>query len=472
MSERAREPSAPRGKKQVILGAYFPGVNHDTVWSDPASGSHIDFASFEHWARTAERGTFDLLFLAEGLRLRTRGGQVFDQDVVGRPDTLTVLASLAAVTEHIGLAGTINATFNEPYELARRFATLDVLSGGRAAWNVVTSSDADTGENFRRGGFLAHSQRYERAGETLDAVRAMWDSWGSDAVVADPASGRFLRDGHVGDFAFHGAQFDIAGRFSTPRSPQGHPVVLQAGESPAGRDFAASRSDAIFSRYQKFDEARAFYADVKARVAKFGRDPDQVKILPSASVILGDTEAEARDRHRDVRSRQVDPFTAIVLAEMVWNRDLSQVDPDGPVPESEPTPEAPRWIRGRAPLTQDAHATAEDWRALGRRHGWSLREVVTHVFDRAVFVGTPVQVAAEIDRYVQEDAVDGFILGSYVSPAGLDEVVEKVVPLLRDRGVLRDRYTGSTLRENLGLHPPAGLGEPPAVFGAAARTAS
>jgi FMN-dependent oxidoreductase (nitrilotriacetate monooxygenase family) len=447
-------------RKQVILGAYFPGVNHDTVWSDPASGSHIDFSSFEHWARTAERGTFDLLFLAEGLRLRTRGGQVFDQDVVGRPDTFTVLASLAAVTAHVGLAGTINATFNEPYELARKFATLDILSGGRAAWNVVTSSDADTGENFRRGGFLRHDQRYERAGETLDAVRALWDSWGSGAVVADPASGRFLRDDRVGDFAVHGRQFDIAGRFTTPRSPQGHPVVLQAGESPAGRDFAASRSDAIFSRYQKFDEAKAFYADVKARVARFGRDPHEVKILPSAQVVLGDTTAEAHERHADIRSRQVDPFTAVVLAEMVWNRDLSQVDPDGPVPGLEPTPDAPKWVRGRAPLTQDAHATAEQWRELGRRNGWSLREVVTHVFDRAVFVGTPGEVAAEIDRYVQEDAVDGFILGSHVSPAGLDEVVEKVVPLLRERGVFRSEYTGSTLRENLGLQPPHRLGEP------------
>ncbi|MCA1186758.1 MULTISPECIES: NtaA/DmoA family FMN-dependent monooxygenase [unclassified Saccharopolyspora] len=449
--------------KQVILGAYFPGVNHDTVWSDPASGSHIDFASFEHWARTAERGKLDLLFLAEGLRLRTRGEAIFDQDVVGRPDTFTVLASLAAITEHVGLAGTINSTFNEPYELARKFATLDLLSGGRAAWNVVTSSDAPTGENFRRGGFLHPSQRYERAGETLAATRRLWDSWGSDAVVADQDSGRFLRDEHVGDFSFRGEQFDIAGRFSTPRSPQGHPVVLQAGESPAGRDFAAANSDAIFSRYQRFDEARAFYTDVKARVRKAGRDPDEVKILPSAAIILGDTEADARDRHADIRSRQVDPFTSIVLAEMVWNRDLSDVDPDGPVPDLEPTPDAPKWIKGRAPLTQDAHATAEAWRELGRREGLTLRQVVTKVFDRNVFVGTPASVAAEIDRYVREEAVDGFILGSHVSPSGLDEVVDRVVPLLQDRGVFRTEYTGTTLRDNLGLAPASRFGEPRAA---------
>ncbi|WP_338596176.1 NtaA/DmoA family FMN-dependent monooxygenase [Saccharopolyspora sp. SCSIO 74807] len=440
--------------KQIILGAYFPGVNHDTVWSDPASGSHIDFESYAHWAETAERGKLDLLFLAEGLRLRTRGGQVFDQDVVGRPDTFTVLSSLAAITEHIGLAGTINSTFNEPYELARKFATLDLLSGGRAAWNVVTSFDADTGENFRRGGFLHRSQRYERAGETLEAVRRLWDSWGPEAVVADRDAGRFLRDEHVGDFEFRGEQFDIAGRFSTPRPPQGHPVILQAGESPAGRDFAAQHSDAIFSRYQEFDQAREFYADVKARVAKAGREPSQVKILPSAGVILGDTAAEARDRHADVRSRQVDPFTAIVLAETIWNRDLSEFDPDGPVPDVDPTPEAPKWIRGRAPLSQDPQATAESWRALGKAEGLSLREVVTKVFDRAVFVGTPDHVATEIDRYVQADAVDGFILSSHVSPSGLDEVVDRVVPLLQERGVFRTEYTGTTLRENLGAGAP------------------
>ena len=450
----------PERRKQIVLGAYFPGVNHDTVWSDPASGSHIDFSSYEHWARTAERGKLDLLFLAEGLRIRTRGDEFFDQDVVGRPDTFTVLASLAAVTENVGLAGTINATFNEPYELARKFATLDHLSGGRAAWNVVTSADADTGENFRRGGFLGHHQRYERAGETLETVRALWDSWGSDAVVADQGAGQFLRDGHVGDFAVHGKQFDVAGRFTVPRSPQGHPVILQAGESPAGRDFAAANSDAIFSRYQRFDEARAFYDDVKARVAKAGRNPDEVRILPSAAVVLGDTEAEARERHAEIHDRQVDPWTAIVLAEMIWNRDLSGYDPDGPVPDVDPTPEAPTWIRGRAPLTQDAHATARAWRAIGEEKDLSLREVVKHVFDRAVFVGTPEHVADEIDRYVQADACDGFILGSHVSPTGLDEIVEKVVPILTERGVFRAEYSGATLRDNLGLASPARFGDP------------
>lgn len=239
--------------------------------------------------------------------------------------------------------------------------------------------------------------------------------------------------------------------------------MLQAGEFPAGRDLAAKHSDAIFSRYQQFDEARAFYTDVKARVAKSGRNPDEVKILPSAAVIVGDTEAAARDRHADVRSRQVDPLTSIVLAEMVCSRDPSDVDPDGPVPDLEPTPDAPKWIKGRAPLTQDAHATAEAWRELGRTEGLSLRQVVTKVFGRNVFAGTPGKVAAEIERYVEQEAVAGFILGSHVSPSGLDEVVDRVVPLLQARGVFRTEYTGTTLRDDLGLEHAERFGEPATV---------
>ena len=182
----------PRSRKQVILGAHFPGVNNTTVWSDPAAGSHIGFESFVHLAQTAERGMFDFFFLAEGLRLREQRGKIHDLDVVGRPDTLTLLAALAAVTGHLGLAGTLNATYHEPYELARQLATLDHLSGGRAAWNVVTSSDAFTGENFRRGGYLDYADRYVRAGEFIEAAKQLWDSWATDAVVADQERGEFL----------------------------------------------------------------------------------------------------------------------------------------------------------------------------------------------------------------------------------------------------------------------------------------
>jgi FMN-dependent oxidoreductase (nitrilotriacetate monooxygenase family) len=445
--------SKPR--KQVILGAYVGGVNHHTVWSDPAAGSQIDFSTFRHVAQTAERGKFDLFFLAEGLILRERLGQVFDQDVVGRPDTLPVLAAIAAVTTHLGVVGTLNATFNEPYELARQLASLDHLSGGRAGWNVVTSFDAFTGQNFRRGGFLHRDDRYVRAGEFIDVARQLWDSWPAGAVAADQSAGQFLRDPAAGTFAHHGKQFDISGQFSVPRSPQGRPVILQAGVSPQGRDFASASADAIFSPYRQLDEAQAFYADVNARVVAHGRPAGSVKLLPSASFVLGDTEAEARERHREISLAQVSGRTAQILFESVWNRDLSGYDPDGPLPEIDPDPSGPRVIQGRAVLHQDAFETVARWRALADQHGYSLRETAIHVFGRTEFIGTPAQVAARIDDFVQNDGSDGFIVGSHLTPGGLDEFVDQVVPLLQERGSLRADYTGTTLRDNLGIPVPA-----------------
>ncbi|RKN03222.1 NtaA/DmoA family FMN-dependent monooxygenase [Streptomyces radicis] len=440
-------------KKQIILGVFLSGVNHHTLWADPEAGSQIAFSTFEHVARTAERGRFDFFFLAEGLALRERNGLIFDQDVVGRPDTLPVLAALAAVTEHLGLVGTLNATFNEPYELARQLASLDHLSGGRAGWNVVTSFDAFTGQNFRRGGFLHRDDRYVRAGEFLAAARRLWDSWPADAIVADRAAGTFLRDGGAGAFAFSGKQFDIEGRFTTPRSPQGHPVILQAGVSPQGRDFAAGGADAIFSPYHRLDEAQEFYRDIQARAARQGRPPGSVKILPSASFVLGDTREEAEERQRDIAHRQVTGRTAQILLESVWNRDLSGYDPEGPLPDIDPDPTGPPVIRGRAVLHQDPHRTVAEWRALAAANDWSLRELAIHVFSRTEFVGTPAQVADRIDDFVQRDGSDGFILGSHLVPTGLDEFVDTVVPLLQERGSLRTEYTGSTLRENLGIPP-------------------
>ncbi|WP_019926102.1 NtaA/DmoA family FMN-dependent monooxygenase [Nocardia sp. BMG111209] len=444
--------STPR--KQVILGAYLGGVNHHTSWWHPEAGSQIDFGTFEHTARTAERGRFDFFFLAEGLALRERAGKIFDQDIIGRPDTFTVLASLAAVTEHLGLAGTINTTFNEPYELARQFASLDHLSGGRAAWNVVTSFDAFTGQNFRRGGFLDPADRYTRAEETLKATRALWDSWREDDIAADPATGRYLARPDAGAFAFHGSQFDISGRFTVPRSPQGRPVILQAGVSPQGRAFAAANADAIFSPYGKLPQAADFYRDIKSRAVAAGRSADDIKILPSASFVLGDTEAEAIEKYRTVQREQVTGQTALVLLEQIWNRDLSGYDPEGPVPDIDPDPEAPPIIQGRAFVHQDRFATAERLREVAAAKKLSLREAVIDQYERGAVVGTPAQVADRIVAFVHGDGSDGFILGSHLVPWGLDEFVDTVVPLLQDRGVLRAEYTGTTLRDNLGIPVP------------------
>ncbi|MEU6376160.1 NtaA/DmoA family FMN-dependent monooxygenase [Streptomyces sp. NPDC046909] len=436
------------------LAAHFPGVNNHTVWADPRARSQIEFSSFEHLARTAERGLFDFFFLAEGLRLREHKGRIHDLDVVGRPESITVLNALAAVTEHLGLAATVNATFNEPYELARRLATLDHLSGGRAGWNVVTSSDAFTGENFRRGGFLDRGDRYTRAAEFVATARELWDSWTPDGVSRP--------------FAHRGRHFDIAGEFTVPRSPQGHPVVIQAGDSDEGREFAAATADVVFTRQSSLDAGRAFYADVKGRLAKYGRTPEDLKIMPGVSVVLGDTAAEAQEKAAEIRRQQTSPQTAILTLEQIWGVDLSGYDPDGPLPEIDPVTE-PSLTQGRT-RRGDTRAIAEmgvpplerssrvGEAGASKEKGLSIRETVIEAGGRQSFIGTPQAVAAELADFVRRDAADGFILVPHLTPAGLDEFVDRVVPLLQERGVFRTEYKGTSLRSHLGLSTPVWKG--------------
>lgn len=444
--------------KQIHLAAHFPGVNNTTVWSDPAAGSHIEFGSFREFAQIAERGKFDFLFLAEGLRLREQNGKIYDLDVVGRPDTFTILAALAAVTEHIGLTGTINSTFNEPYEVARQFASLDHLSGGRSAWNVVTSWDAFTGENFRRGGFLAQDDRYERARTFLATAIELWDSWHGDEIVADSGTGQFLATAEPGAFRHKDAFFDIAGHFNVPRSPQGRPVIFQAGDSDEGRDFAAASADAIFSRHSTLEAGQAFYADVKGRLPKFGRTRGELLILPAATFVLGDTDAEAADLAHEVRRAQVSPQTALMFIEQLWNTELPGFDVDGPLPGFDPVVSENLISKGRASVRQfarDPVALAAEWRARAEAGNLSAREVVIEVTGRQSFIGSAETVATTINELVQADAADGYILVPHITPGGLAPFVDKVVPLLQERGVFRTDYTGTTLRDHLGLGPLA-----------------
>jgi FMN-dependent oxidoreductase (nitrilotriacetate monooxygenase family) len=448
--------------KQIHLAAHFPGVNNTTVWSDPAAGSHIEFDSFTRFAQTAERGKFDFMFLAEGLRLREQNGVIYDLDVVGRPDTFTILAALAAVTDYLGLTGTINSTFNEPYEVARQFASLDHLSGGRAAWNVVTSWDGFTGENFRRGGYLAQDDRYERARTFLGTAAQLWDSWGGDEIIADKQSGEFLATPAPGAFKHSDAFFDIQGQFNVPRSPQGRPVIFQAGDSDEGRNFAASTADAIFSRHSTLKDGQAFYADVKGRLPKYGRTRDQLLILPAATFVLGDTDAEAADLAHEVRRAQVSPQTALRFIEQLWNTPLPDFDVDGPLPDFDPVVSDTLISKGRASVRMFAKnpvALADEWRARAADGKLSAREVVIEVTGRQSFVGAPETVASSINELVQADAADGYILVPHITPDGLAPFVDKVVPLLQERGVFRADYTGTTLRDHLGLDPLGQSGE-------------
>lgn len=427
-----------RSPRQIHLAAHFPGVNSTTVWTDPTSGSQIDFSAFEYFARTAERGLFDYVFLAEGLRLREHKSRVHELDVLGRPNTLAILAALTAVTDHVGLVGTLNTTFNEPYELARQLATLDHLSGGRAGWNAVTSSDAFHGANFRRGGFLDHADRYERAKEFVELAKKLWDSWDDGAALP-----RRIR--HTG------AQFDVDALFDVPPSPQVRPVIVQAGDSADGRDFGAEHAEVIFSLHQDFAAARAFYDDVKGRLAAWDRDEDSLKILPAATFVIGDTDAEARERSREIALQQVRPEQALTYLEQVWGRDLSGYDPDGPLPDVEPDTGS-ETARGWANRHKAVQARIASLRDLSDAEGLSIRELVIRLTAKHTFVGTPDAIAAEIDRYVQERATDGFTVVGHLTPHGLDEFAARVVPLLQERGSYRDSYDeGATLRDLLGL---------------------
>lgn len=435
--------------RQIHLAAHFPGVNNTTVWSDPQAASHIDFASFEHLARTAERAKFDFFFLAEGLRMREHAGRLHELDVAGRPDGLAVLSALAAVTERLGLMATITTTYHEPYELARQLASLDHLSGGRAGWNLVTSSDAFTGANFRRGPYLPYDERYERGEQFVAAANALWDSW-----LPAGANGNAHRPG---DFALSGSQVQIAGEFTVPRSPQGHPVMLQAGDSDAGREFAAEHADGIFTRHGKLEDGRRFYVDVKGRLARYGRAPDDLVIMPGTTFVIGDTDAEALDIAHDVRRAQVSGPHAIMFLEQLWNRDLSAYDPDGPLPDVDPDVESEARAQGSAQarsLQREALETAARWRRRAEADHLSIRELVIEMTARQSFVGSPETIAATLNAYVQAEACDGFILIPHITPGGLDRFADEVVPLLQERGTFRSDYEGMTLRDHLGVKAP------------------
>jgi FMN-dependent oxidoreductase (nitrilotriacetate monooxygenase family) len=438
-----------RHRKPIRLAAHFPGVNNTTVWTDPSAGSQIEFGSFVHLARTAERGMFDFFFLAEGLRLREHRGRIYDLDVVGRPDTFTALAALAGVTDRIGLTGTINTTFNEPFEVARQFATLDHLSGGRAGWNIVTSSDAFTGANFRRAGFLDYADRYARAEEFLTVARQFWDSWDSDAVVADLEAGLYVDPDRIHSVEHSGPQFGVRGLATLPAGPQGHPVLLQAGDSADGRAFGARHADALFTLHSSLEDGQRYFADAKGRAASYGRDPDQLKVFPAATFVIGDTDEQAKDKARHIRFQQVSGATAIAMLEQVWGRDLSGYDPDGALPDVDPSDDI-GITQGRV-RHGDPVAAARSYRERAEAENLSIRELVIAVTSRQQFVGTAAQIADEIDRYIQADACDGFILVPHLTPHGLDEFVDRVVPLLQERGAFRTEYAGETLREHLGL---------------------
>ncbi|MEV7278935.1 NtaA/DmoA family FMN-dependent monooxygenase [Streptomyces sp. NPDC093111] len=445
----------PRPDAQLHFGVFFQGVNHWTIWSDPASGSQIDPASFRKVAQTAERGLFDAFFLGDGLRLRETDGHIHDLDVAGRPDSLAQLAALAAVTHRIGLVSTSNTTFNEPGDLAQRLAGLDLLSEGRAGWNVVTTDNAWTGANFRRGGFLDHADRYRRAEEFLTVARAIWDGWADGAVTDSVEARTWSVPGTIGRVRTAGAQFDVDLVPTLPRSRQGHPVIFQAGDSPDGRDFAARNADVIFSAHGRdFDDALGFAEDIRRRLRAAGRPEDALRILPATEIVIGATEKEAEEKARWVRLEQVTPATALAVVSRLWNIDLSERDADGPLPAEDPVVEENTGAFGSARVA-DPRGVVAEWRAKAEANGWSLREAVIELGPQRGHVGTAAGLADRFAHWVRHGALDGFNVSPYLIPDGLDDIVDLLVPELQERGAYRTAYTGTTLREHLGLAPLA-----------------
>jgi FMN-dependent oxidoreductase (nitrilotriacetate monooxygenase family) len=456
MSMANTTPAPGAGTRQLQFGIFFQGVNSGTVWKLPASGSQTDFQSFRRLAQTAERGLFAAFFLGEGLRLREHLGRPHELDVAGRPDAQTMLAALAAVTSRIGLVATQNTTYNDPADLAHRLASLDLLSGGRAAWNVVTTDNAWTGENFRRGGYLDHADRYTHAEAFVQTAKAIWDAWAPDAIAPGPAAEHWLADGAVRRVHHEGRHYTVDYLPRLPRSPQHRPVLFQAGDSPAGRDFAARQADVIFSGHPQFDDALAFRADITERTLRAGRPADAVKIMPASEFILAPTSAEAAEKKAWVRELQIGPQQAIAYLEQFWGRQLEDWDPDGPLPDIAPAVEETSETRGSGFHGAKAAELTAQWRQEAAEKGQSILQFVRAKAGRVdgSFVGSYSEVADRLAEYARAGAVDGFNISPWLVPTGLDDIVNHLVPELQERGVYPTQYRGTTLRENLGLAVP------------------
>jgi FMN-dependent oxidoreductase (nitrilotriacetate monooxygenase family) len=403
----------------------------------------VDVGHYVRIAQMAEAAKLDAVFLADNAAIVDQ----IDFRPITALEPTVLLASIAAATSHIGVIGTASTSYNEPYNLARRFATLDHVSGGRAGWNIVTTADLASARNFGHAGVPDHAQRYARADEFATLVKALWDSWEDDAFIGDKTAGRFVDTGKVHPVAHRGQYFDVQGPLTLPRSPQGHPVLVQAGASADGRRFAARHAEAVFSASQSFDESAAYRRDLNARAAAFGR-PD-VLVLAGLTTIIGATEAEAQ-RRRDDLIEQIPMRYSLNRLAGTLGIDVARLDPDAPLPADLALPGD-----GNGNHTF-FHATV----AQARRHGHTVRELIRALAGgtgHRVIVGTPEQIADDIARWFEGGAADGFNLMPDALPDGLRDFVDGVVPLLQKRGLFRTAYEGTTLRDHLGLARPQGV---------------
>lgn len=441
--------TAPR---RLRLGAFMRPVSiHTGAWRYPGAwpDANFNFAAYKHFARTLERGKFDALFLADHMAVLNMPTEALKRShTVTSFEPLTLLSALSAVTERLGLIATASTTYNEPYHVARKFASLDHISGGRAGWNLVTTANPDAALNFGHDEHMAHGERYKRAREFFDVVTGLWDSWADDAFVRDAGSGVFFDPDRLHVLNHKGPELSVRGPLNIARPVQGWPVVVQAGSSEAGRQIAAETAEAVFSAPSTLADGQRFYADVKGRMDRLGRDRDHLKILPGCFVVVGETLAEAREK-RALLDSLVHYDSAVASLSVALGVDASRFDPDGPLPE--------------IPETEASKSGRERAIALARRENLTVRQLAQRLGGYAglAMVGTPATIADAMEEWLATDACDGFNVMFPYLPGGLDEFVDRVVPELQRRGLFRREYEGATLRENLGLPRPANRFFPP-----------
>jgi FMN-dependent oxidoreductase (nitrilotriacetate monooxygenase family) len=433
-------------KRKLHLNAFLMSVgHHEASWrlpeSDPYAGWSVKH--YQELARIAERGRLDSLFLADSPVQQGDPGR----RPTGKLEPTVLLTALAGVTSRIGLIATASTSYNEPYNLARRFSSLDHVSDGRAGWNIVTTAGADAARNFGLDDVPLHRERYERADEFLEVATKLWDSWADDAVLADKDAGVHADAAKVRAINHRGRFFRVDGPLNVPRSPQGWPLLVQAGSSEDGRDFAAKWAEAVFTAQQTLAEGRAFYRDLKQRAAALGRDPDGVKILPGIVPVIGDTAAEARELDAELERLISPEYARAQLAER-FHLTPADLPLDEPLPGNLPTEDQIEGAKSRFTLIVD----------LARRENLTVRQLIGRLGGgrgHRTFAGTPVQVADTIEEWFDSGAADGFNIMPAVLPSGLVAFVDKVVPILQERGRFRTEYEGATLREHYGLPRPA-----------------
>lgn len=437
--------------RQIRLGVSMIGMGyHLAAWRHPqaSGGGNMEMQHAIQVVQAAERGLLDMAFLADGVGIRFNDVPAGSLSHVCKNvqfEPLTLLSALAMVTRHVGLVATASTTYNEPYHVARKFASLDHISGGRAGWNVVTSATDMEAQNFGLDGSPAKAGRYERAAEFVEVVKGLWDSWEDDAFIRDKASGLNYDPAKVHILGHEGPHFRVKGPLNVQRTPQGRPIIVQAGASEEGRELAAATADVVYAAAQTLEDARAYYQDVKARMPRYGRSPDQLRIMPGIMAVPGSTRQEAQDKY-EVLQDLVQPIVGLgALANYLG--DLSAYDLDGPVPE---------------PANRRDHSRGQIFLEIARRNNLSIRQLYLSIAGgngHRLVIGTPADIADAMEDWFVNGAADGFNLLPTWLPGGLDDVVDMVIPELQRRGLYRTAYEGSTLRENLGLAWP----EHPAV---------